>query len=321
MGKVYICSAMKVFKSLTNLPKFEKAIVTIGSFDGVHLGHQKIIHRVNSIARELGGESIVITFHPHPRLVVYPKDQSLQLITSIEEKIDLFRQYKVDNLVIAPFTVGFSQLSADEYIEKFLIEKFNPTCIVIGYDHRFGLNRQGNIDFLKWHSPKYDYQVVEIEQQEIDAIAISSTKIRRAINDKAIRVANELLGHPFTLRGTVIKGLQMGAKLGFPTANLDITDEYKLIPPFGIYAVNVIHDHTTYGGMLYIGNRPSVEEHNETTIEINIFDFDQVIYNEELKVEIIDFIRNDISFADLEDLKAQLAKDKTSSLQILKKNL
>ena len=309
---------MKVFRSLTQLPDFKNAVITIGSFDGVHRGHQKIVDQVRALARENGGESIVITFHPHPRLVIYPKDQSLQLITSIEEKIDLFRGSGIDNLVIAPFTVAFSQLSADEYIKKFLIGKFKPKAIVIGYDHRFGLNRQGNIDFLKWHSKQYDYEVIEIERQEIEAIAISSTKIRRAINEKHIRTANELLGHDFSLIGTVIKGLQIGSKLGFPTANLAIQDPHKLIPPFGIYAAKVEFEGFEFGGMLYIGNRPSVNQVNDVTIEVNIFDFDQIIYGKELKVKIIDHIRDDIEFSDLEQLKEQLSRDKADSIEILK---
>ncbi len=310
---------MKVFKKLSQLPKFKNPVITIGSFDGIHLGHQEIIQRVNGLARDIIGESIVITFHPHPRLVIYPKDNSLQLLTSIEEKTELFRECGVDNLVIAPFTVGFSQMSADEYIENFLVEKFNPRYIVIGHDHRFGLNRQGNIDFLKWHSDKYNYEVIEIERQEIDAIAVSSTKIRKAINSKEIAAANDLLGHRFSLTGTVVKGLQIGSTLGFPTANLRVADKHKLIPPNGIYAVTVMHQDQTYGGMLYIGDRPSVHKINDLTIEINIFDFNRSIYGEKLKVELVDFIRNDITFSNLDKLKAQLAKDKQASLEILKK--
>ena len=308
---------MRLFKSLSELPRFKNAAITIGSFDGVHSGHRKIIERVKALAARNQGESIVITFHPHPRLVVYPKDNSLRLITTIEEKIALFEACGIDNLVIAPFTVAFSQLGADEYIERFLMQKFNPKFIVIGYDHRFGLNRQGNIDFLKWYSEKFNFEVIEIEPQEIDAIAVSSTKIRRAIQAKAVKTANDLLGHAFTISGTVIKGLQIGAKLGFPTANLSIKDQHKLIPPFGIYAVRVIHEGMRYGGMLYIGNRPSVQKANETTIEINIFNFDQTIYGDHLRVEILDHIRDDIAFSDLEQLKEQLARDKASSLEIL----
>lgn len=311
---------MKVFKSLQNLPEFNNAVITIGSFDGVHRGHKTIIERVIKLAEKAKGESIVITFHPHPRLVVYPKDYSLQLLTSIDEKVKLFESCGIDYLIIAPFTVSFSQLNADEYIEKFLVEKFNPRFIVIGYDHRFGLNRQGNIDFLKWYSDRFNYEVFEIEKQEIDEIAISSTKIRKAINAKQIGIANDLLGHPFTLTGTVVRGLQLGATLGFPTANLAIEESNKLIPPYGIYAALVIHDNQRFGGMLYIGNRPSVDGVNERTIEINIFEFDQQIYGQKLRVEIIGHIRDDIEFSNLDQLKIQLAKDKTNSIEILKKN-
>lgn len=308
---------MKVFKSLDQLPEFKNAVITIGSFDGVHQGHREIIKRLNTLAQKVNGESIVITFHPHPRLIVYPQDKSLQLITSIDEKVELFKHSGIDNLVIAPFTVAFSQLGADEYIEKFLVNRFSPKYVVIGYDHRFGLNRQGNIDFLRWHCEKFNFEVLEIEQQAVDAIAVSSTKIRNAINQKAIKAANELLGHPFTLTGTVVKGLQLGHTIGFPTANLAIEDPYKLIPPYGIYAAKVRYQHNVFLGMLYIGNRPSIESAKDRTIEINIFDFNEIIYGKELVVEVIDHIRDDITFSSMDQLKQQLELDRQASLKIL----
>lgn len=222
---------MNVYHDLNNLPAFNNAVITIGSFDGVHQGHQKILEQVKALSKVKNGESVVITFHPHPRLVIYPNDTSLQLITTIEEKIALLRKYEVDNLVVVPFSKTFSQLKADEYIEQFLLDKFHPVAIVIGYDHHFGANRQGDINYLRWYAEIGQYEVHEISKQEIDELAISSSKIRKALLSSQIKKATQLLGHYFTLTGTVVHGQKIGTKIGFPTANLEINDAYKLIPP------------------------------------------------------------------------------------------
>lgn len=309
---------MKVFYDLDHLPKFNNAVITIGSFDGVHCGHQRIIQQINQLAEKIDGESVVITFHPHPRQVIYPKDDTLQLITSTEEKVHLLRQYGVDNVVVVPFTIEFSQQHADEYIQKFLIEKFQPRYIVIGYDHRFGLNRQGDLNYLQWYSEKADYEVIEIAKQEVDDISVSSTKIRKALNDTDIHAANRLLGHPFPLSGTVVHGQKLGNKLGFPTANLQIRESRKLIPPHGIYAVYVYHQEDRYGGMLYIGDRPSLADAGHRSIEVNIFDFDGNLYGEALYLEIVGFIREDARFPDLESLKKQLTVDRQNSQDLLR---
>ena len=311
---------MRILKNLNQLPAFQNAVVTIGSFDGVHRGHQRIIERLNALARKVGGESVVITFHPHPRQVIYPQDDTLKLLTTTDEKIFLLEKYGVDNVVIVPFTVEFSQISADEYIEKFLIEKFHPHSIVIGYDHRFGLNRQGDINYLRWYASKSNFEVIEIEQQEVDDIAVSSTKIRKALEDGRVSVGQKLLGHYYTLSGTVVHGQKIGASLGFPTANIEIPQNEKLIPPDGIYAVQVTYDGQRYGGMLYIGSRPTLKKYNNRTIEVNIFDFNQTIYGDEIKLELVDFIRYDTKFDDLEALKKQLSEDRKRS-QLLLKNL
>lgn len=312
---------MKVFYNLNDLPKFKNAVLTIGSFDGVHQGHQKILERINHLAEDEGGESVVITFHPHPRLVIYPKDDSLRLITTINEKILLFEKYGVDNVVIVPFTIEFSQQSADEYIQKFLVEKFSPRYIVIGYDHRFGLNRQGDINYLKWYGKKESYKVIEIQKQEIEDIAVSSTKIRKALEKGEVKKAAILSNHYFPLTGTVVHGQKIGKSIGFPTANVKITDRHKLIPPDGIYAVFVYHQKQRYKGMLYIGNRPVLKDHHNRTIEVNIFDFDKNIYGDRLRIELVDAIRNDMSFDSLDELKAQLAKDKQQSKKVLSDTL
>ncbi len=309
---------MKVFRTLANLPSFKNAVVTIGSYDGVHVGHQSIFSRIQQLAKEIDGESIAITFHPHPRQVVYPKDKTLKLITTIEEKITLMESCGFDNLVIVPFTIEFSQQSPDEYIER-LFEIFNPKYIVIGYDHRFGLNRQGDINYLRWHSKTKDFKVIEIEKKELDEVAVSSTKIRTALSEGKIIKATQLLGHSFFLSGKVIHGQKIGKSIGYPTANLKILDNYKLLPLDGIYAVYVHIDGERFGGMLYIGNRPTLETHNEKTIEVNIFDFNQTIYGKIIQLEFLEFIRGDQKFEGLENLKAQLADDKIKSLAILQK--
>ncbi len=308
---------MKVHRDLHNLPPFRNAILTIGSFDGVHRGHQKLIERLRILAREADGESVVVTFYPHPRQVVYPQDDTLKLLNTPEEKIALLERYGVDHVVIVPFTVEFSQQSADEYIEKFLVEKFHPRHIVVGYDHRFGLNRQGDINYLRWHGEKFGYEVVEIEQQEVEDIAVSSTKIRKALEIGQVGSAQQLLGHYYTLIGEVTHGQKIGTSLGFPTANILITQREKLIPADGIYAVWVVHNGQRYGGMLYIGTRPTLKKYHNRTIEVNIFEFDKSIYGDELTLELVEFIRHDSQFTDLEGLKKQLMLDRKRAKELL----
>lgn len=308
---------MGVFTDLNELPKFRNPVVTIGSFDGVHLGHQQILRRICRLAEKTDGESIVITFHPHPRLVVYPKDKSLRLITSIDEKVDLISQYGVDHIVVVPFTVAFSQQSADEYIQKFLVGYFRPKHIVIGYDHRFGLNRQGDIKYLKWHGKEMGYEVLEIAKHEVDNIAISSTKIRNALLKGDMQPAHQMMGHPFLLTGVVVHGNKIGHSIGFPTANLEVRQPHKLIPPNGIYSVYVWHQGHRYGGMLYIGDRPTLAELKNRTIEVNIFDFDKDIYGDKLRLELLTRIRDDAQFDGLEALSAQLAQDKEAAREAL----
>ncbi len=309
---------MRVFHDLEELPPFYNAVLTIGSFDGVHHGHQKIIEQVNGLARSIGGESVLVTFHPHPRLIIYPRDKSLKLLTTIEEKTQLLEQYGLDNVVVVPFTVEFSQQSADEYIQKFLVEKFHPRYIVIGYDHRFGLGRQGDVNYLKWHGQQSGYEVVVIDKQEVEDIAVSSTQIRQALDNTNIGRANQLLGHPFLLTGTVVHGQSLGRRLGFPTANLEIKQPHKLVPPNGIYAVRVVYRGERYGGMLYIGERPSLKELLDRTIEVNIFDFDKDIYGDKIQLELLQFLREDAAFNGLEALSAQLTEDRRQARQVLR---
>ena len=307
---------MRIYKDINNLPVFKQAVITIGSFDGVHLGHKKLINKVNRLAKSTGGESVLITFDPHPRQIVFPGDD-FQLLSTIEEKIILLEKLEVDHLVIVPFTVTFAQLSADEYIEMFLVKLFKPRYIVIGYDHRFGLSRQGDIHFLKWHGAKFGYEVIDIEKQEIEEIAISSTKIRRALLQGDIKQANLLAQDHYILSGEVVHGDKMGKKLGFPTANLQISDKHKLIPSDGIYAVWVHIDKIQYEGMLYIGHRPSIDSKRSLRIEVNIFDFDKDIYGKKISILLVEFLRSDQQLDTLDKLSKIISEDKIHAKAVL----
>lgn len=312
---------MRVFRDLHNLPAFKNSVITIGTFDGVHKGHQKLIERINFQAKQTNGESIIITFHPHPRIVINPEDKSLRLLNTIEEKILLLEKYGVDNLVIVPFSRNFSEQEAEDYIENFLVKNFHPKSIVIGYDHKFGKNRSGDYHLLEKMKSEFNYKMEEISKETLDDIGISSTKIRTALQTSEIKLANELLGHNYTLTGTVVRGLQNGRKLGFPTANIQVNDEYKLIPKTGIYAVRVHVSDTekvsdTKAGMLSIGYNPTFEG-KEQTIEVNILDFAQDIYGNTLTLEFIDYIRDEKKFDSLDTLIAEMKNDEKVTKEIL----
>ena len=310
---------MKVFNHLSELPKFKNAVITIGSFDGVHHGHQKILERVNQLAKKCNGESVAITFHPHPRLLLYPDDSSLKLLNTIDEKVVLLEKYGIDNVVVVPFTKEFAQQNPDSYIQNFLLKKFSPSYIVIGYDHRFGRNRTGNIDYLRRYESSANFKIVDIEKQEVEDIAVSSTKIRKALELGDIKTATHLLGHSYAFSGTVIKGQGIGKTLGYPTANLEIQSKHKLIPESGIYAVKAILNNKSHDALLYIGKRPTIHSNDNKTIEVHILDFEKNIYGDKITVEFVDFIRGDIEFESLEKLKEQMQKDELKGRNILKK--
>jgi riboflavin kinase / FMN adenylyltransferase len=314
---------MRVFRDLSNLPSFKNSVLTIGTFDGVHKGHQKLISRIKQLAEEINGESILITFHPHPRIVIHPQDKSLRLLNTIEEKIALLEKCGVDNLVIVPFSRDFSEQGAEEYISNFLVKNFQPKHIVIGYDHKFGKDRRGDYLLLENMKTRFGYSMEEISKEMLDDFGISSTKIRNALQNADISLANDLLGHSYTLTGTVVRGLQNGQKLGYPTANLQISDEYKLIPKTGIYAVRVyyspLHEITevsnepqTFLGMLSIGYNPTFEG-KEETIEVNILDFERDIYGEQLTLEFVDYIRDEKKFPSVEDLIEAIKEDERTT--------
>jgi riboflavin kinase/FMN adenylyltransferase len=297
---------MRVLTDLTHLPTFRNAVITIGSFDGVHLGHRRILEQVQALAKQHDGESVVITFDPHPRAVLNPNDTSFKLLSTTEEKIALLARAGIDNVVVAPFSLAFSQQPALQYVEDFLVKKFAPKYIVIGYDHRFGAGREGDISFLKKFEQTGGFEVLEIPAQEIDEISISSSKIRKALETSDIKLANRLLGHAFSFSGKVVQGNQIGRTIGFPTANIEVEDPYKLVLPEGIYAAKA----DTHLAALYVGKRPTLSPDGKRVIEVNILDFEGDLYGQNLTVEVLDFIRPDKSLDNLDALKAQIEADK-----------
>jgi riboflavin kinase / FMN adenylyltransferase len=307
---------MKVYTSLNDLPKLKKTVVTIGTFDGVHIGHRRIIERIRDLAAERKGESVILTFFPHPRMVLYPDDPQVKLLNTVEEKIDLMRKHGVDNLIIHPFSREFADLTYKEFVRNILVRKIGAGTLVIGYDHHFGKNRQGGFEELKALAPLYGFDLEEIPEQDVDNVAVSSTKIRNALLIGDISTAGSYLGHDYSITGKVVKGRQLGRSLGFPTANLEVKETYKLIPANGIYAVLVELGKEMLKGMMSIGFNPTVSG-KERTIEVNIFDFDKDIYNKNLRVFFKARLRDEIRFGSLEELKAQMIMDKEITIKIL----
>jgi riboflavin kinase/FMN adenylyltransferase len=307
---------MKIYNSLDEFIRQENAVVTIGTFDGVHIGHRKIISRLKEVAQQVGGETVILTFFPHPRMILHPEDVNLKLITTIEEKAELLEQLGVDHLIVTPFTRDFSNLSSEDYIKQILVERIGTKRIVIGYDHRFGKNREGGFQDLLRFSQQYNFEVEEIPEQDIHDVAVSSTKIRQALLSGDVKTAGDFLGYPFHLTGKVIKGDQLGRKLGYPTANLFVNETYKILPADGVYAFEVEIDKELYPGMGYIGHRPTINGMTRN-IEANIFDFEQDLYGKTIRLHFIDYIRGDVKFDSLEALRLQIEKDKEVALKLL----
>lgn len=308
---------MKIYHGIDDFVTLPKAVVTSGTFDGVHLGHQKILSRLEEIAFQNNGETVVITFWPHPRLVLHPEDDSLKLLNTFEEKAELLRAQGVQHLVRIPFTKEFSQLSSEEFITEILVKKIGTKKLVIGYDHHFGKNREGSFEQLKANASRYGFKVEELSRQDVDNVGVSSTKIRQALEMGTIGTANHFLGTPYSITGRVVPGDKLGRLLGFPTANLEMDTKFKLIPADGIYAVTVQYQHEVYKAMLYIGNRPTVSG-SKRNIEVNIFDFAKDIYGDALTVHFHHLIRMDNKFSDLDGLRKQLEADKVEALRLLK---
>lgn len=307
---------MKIYEGLGEFPILSNAVVTSGTFDGVHLGHQKILQRIRELARQLGGETVLITYWPHPRLVLYPDEHDLRLLSTFEEKTKLLRQFGIDHLVTIPFTREFSQLTSKEFIESVLVKKIRTRKLVIGYDHRFGKNREGSFEYLRTHHQEYGFDLEEISRQDVDEIGVSSTKIRTALETSDIPSAIKYLGRPYELNGIVIKGQQIGRSIGFPTANIYIPNDYKLIPKDGVYAVEAMVGGALYKAMLNIGNRPTVDG-NKRTVETNLFDFQGDLYDKQITIYIRAFLREEHKFDGLEALKVQLSLDRQQAKKIL----
>ena len=333
---------MQIYHHINDFKKLTNAVVTIGTFDGVHLGHQKIIQKLIEKAHQINGETVILTFFPHPRMILHPEDHQLKMINTMAEKAMLLEKLGIHHLIITPFTRDFSNQSPQEYIEQVLLQKIGMKAMVIGYDHRFGKDRSGNLAELQQFSEVYNYDIDEIPEQDIADVAISSTRIRKALAKGDVDVANELMSHPFSLTGKVIYGDQIGRTLGYPTANLFIEESYKIIPSDGIYAVEVeIKDSRNknqvidnpfqpnqseiknqkskiYKGMAYIGHRPTINGMSQN-IEVNIFDFADDIYHQSIQLNFLHFIRHDIKFEGLEKLTEQLSRDKESTLAFFEK--
>lgn len=301
---------MHVYHQISELSGLTNSIVTIGTFDGVHLGHQKIIKRLVELKNKQGGEIVVFTFDPHPRKVLFPEQKDLKLITLTDEKCEVLKHFGVDHVLVFPFTKEFSQMQANDYIADVIVKGLKTKTLVIGYDHRFGSNREGSIETLKQFATTHQFNVEEIPAQEINQLNVSSTRIRKAIEEGDIQTANDFLGYSFFITGKVVKGKQLGRTIGYPTANISIGNEDKLIPKIGVYAVNVMLGKQSYKGMLNIGTNPTTDLDDNIKIEVNIFDFDQDIYGDNIKIEFVKRIRNEEKFTNLDELKQALANDK-----------
>lgn len=309
---------MQVHYDIEQLPVFRNAIITIGTFDGVHMGHRQIIDKLKTEAKSQNGETVIITFHPHPRKVVSSAILGIRLINTLTERIDLLAQLGIDHLVVVPFTDAFANQAAEDYIKDFLVDKFHPHTIIIGYDHRFGRDRLGDYRLLEKKAVEYNYHLKEIPKHILENISISSTNIRQAILHNDIATADKLLGYDFFFSGKVIHGDKLGRKLGYPTANLKINDEEKIVPGNGIYAVYAQPEGYTekLKGMMSIGFRPTVDG-KKRVVEVNIFDFDKEIYDQTLKVFVKKYLREEVKFNGLDELVKQIDQDKVDSLKVL----
>ena len=307
---------MKIYHSISDFKNVQKPILTTGTFDGVHFGHRKIIQRLSEIAVNEGGQSAVLTFYPHPRMVLFPDDHQLQLINTLDEKIRLLEKAGVQHLIIHPFTKDFSRMTSLSFVRDIIVNQLNTHKLVIGYDHHFGRNREGTFEHLKEFAPVYGFEVEEIPAQLLDDVKVSSTKIRNALLNGQVDLAYQFLNYHYELSGTVVKGNEVGRSINFPTANLSVDDTTKLIPKPGVYAVKVdVQDHC-FDGMMNIGTNPTLGN-NKQTIEVHIFDFDNLIYDQKIGVRFIHRMRDEVSFSNLESLKEQLEKDKQTAIELL----
>jgi riboflavin kinase/FMN adenylyltransferase len=308
---------VKVYQGIDKFEKISNAVVTSGTFDGVHIGHQTILNRLNEVAKKTNGESVLLTFFPHPRMVLQ-EDAELKLLNTIEEKTELLEKAGVQHLIIHPFTKEFSRTSSLEFVRDILVNQIGTKKLVIGYDHHFGRNREGSFEHLKEFGPVYGFDVEEISAQDIDNVNVSSTKIRKALVAGDVKTANSYLGHTFQLSGIVVHGKQIGRELGYPTANVDLQNNYKLIPANGVYAVTAKVNGNSFEGMLNIGTRPTIDDNDgELSIEVNLFNFNEDIYGESISLSLIERIRDEKKFENKEELIAEMEKDQVKCQNIL----
>nr|WP_294784230.1 bifunctional riboflavin kinase/FAD synthetase [uncultured Flavobacterium sp.] len=303
---------MKLFHSINDFQSTKKTILTLGTFDGVHIGHKKILERITQNTENGKYESLVLTFFPHPRMVLQEKSE-IRLLNTITEKIELLEETGIENLIVHPFNESFSRLTAEEFVHTILVDKFQIQKIIIGHDHRFGRNRTANIDDLIAFGKEYGFEVEQISAEEIQDVSVSSTKIRKALNEGNMALANEYLGYDYFLNGTVVKGKQLGRTIGFPTANIHIEEDYKLIPKIGVYVVKAVVNQEIVYGMMNIGFNPTVNGEKQTT-EVHLFNFDKDIYDQNIKVSLLHYIREEQKFGSIDALKAQLHQDQNEAL-------
>lgn len=317
---------MHIYHNIAEFKKREKAIVTIGTFDGIHYGHQKIIQTLVEKAKLLKGESVILTFFPHPRMIIDPENAALKMINTISEKANILEKLGVDHLIITPFTRDFSNLEPEDYMEQVLVKTIGTRHLIIGYDHRFGKDRKGDFNTLERGGERLGFEVTEIPEQDVNDVAVSSTKIRTALLEGDVKLASKYLGYYFSITGMVIKGDKIGRTIGFPTANLFVEETYKLIPADGIYAVSLViesEDKTAvshnYTGMAYIGQRPTINGMTRN-IEVNIFDFDKEVYGQTIAMKFHQFLRADYKFPSLETMTEQLKQDKLDTIAYFNEN-
>lgn len=308
---------MQIYRNIDEYIKPQYPIVTVGTFDGVHVGHKMILERLATLAKEKHGEVVLLTFYPHPRKVLFQDSAQLEMITSLEDKIALMKHFGVKHLVIQPFTIDFSKMEYEDFVKNILVEKLGVKTLVIGYDHQFGHQRKGSMHELEKMAPELGFEVEEIPEQDIDAIAVSSTRIRNALKKGEVEIASHLLGYDYRLSGRVIKGKQLGRKLGFPTANMLCNDSDQLVPAIGIYAVMVSWKNKKYKGALSIGHRPTFDN-GDKTIEVHILDFEEDIYGDEITLHFKHYLRPELKFQSAEDLVTQMYKDKEQCYELLR---
>ena len=310
---------MMVFNDIAQVRNIPNAVVTIGTFDGVHIGHQAIFRKMRELAETIDGQTVVVTFSPHPRQVLNIDSSNLRFICTEEEKLKRIEQFGIDNVVIIRFTKEFARTPSEDFIKNFIIERIKPSYIVVGYDHHFGKNRMGDFDQLTQLGQQFNFKVERVEAQDVDEVAVSSTKIRHALAIGDVATANRLLGYPYSVTAEVVRGNMIGRTIGFPTANLELPKEYRLINNAGVYTCLVDLNGTTYKAMANIGKRPTIGDRDDDNfiIEVNIFDFDQDIYGQHITVRFLDRIRSEVKFNGLEELKTQLNQDREQAKAML----